>query len=75
MNNPFQILQATRNPEVLVDMMMRGPAASDARVRKVCELYKKHDTAGLERMANNLCQEYNTTPDQMRQNLAGFLRM
>lgn len=40
MNNPFQILQATRNPAVLMDMMMQGPAQQDARVRKVCDMYR-----------------------------------
>ena len=56
-----------------MNMMLQGPAQSDARVRRVCELYKNHDTAGLERMARNLCQEYNTTPEEVRNNLGGII--
>lgn len=73
MNNPFQILRATRNPAVLMDMMMQGPAQQDARVKKVCDMYRAHDAKGMEQMARNLCQEYGTTPEQVRQNLGGII--
>lgn len=73
MNNPFNILQATKNPAVLIDMMMQGPAQKDARVRKVCDMYRNHDSKGMEQMARNLCKEYGTTPEEVRQSLGGLI--
>jgi len=56
-----------------MDMMMQGPAQSDARIRKVCDMYRNHDAKGLENMARNLCQEYGTTPEEVKQNLSGLI--
>ena len=37
----------------------------DPRAQKAAQMYQNHDTSGLKQMAENLCKEYGTTPDQM----------
>ena len=74
MNNPFQIMQAMQNPQTLLQSMMNDQrVAADPRARKTMELLQNHDTRGLQDMANNLCKEYGTTPDQVRQTLQNQL--
>lgn len=37
----------------------------DPRAQRVAQMYQDHDTEGLKKMAENMCREYGTTPDQM----------
>lgn len=75
MNNPFLIAQATRNPQILLKMMQNTAAMSDPRARKALDMIQRRDNVGLKNMAENLCQEYGTTPDQVKQQLGNLIGM
>lgn len=66
--NPFQMLGAMKNPQVFIQQMinnsqiMRNPMAKNAM-----EMYQKGDTQGLQAMAENLCKERGTTPQQVQE--------
>lgn len=64
MNNPFQIIRAMQNPaQFFSEMMTSGQCMQDPRARKTMDMLNRHDTEGLRAMAQNLCQEYGTTPE------------
>lgn len=70
MNNPFQMMRAMQNPAGFMrDMMMNSQAMQDPRAKRVCEMYEKHDSQGLQQMATNICKEYGTTPEEVMQRL------
>lgn len=76
MNNPFQIMRATQNPQmILAEMMRNGQAMQDPRCRKTMELLQRHDEAGLRAMAENMCQEYGTTADEMKKQIGQLMGM
>lgn len=76
MNNPFQIIRAMQNPQkFFTEMMTNGQVMQDPRCRKTMELLQKHDEAGLRAMAENMCQEYGTTADQVKQQLGQYIGM
>lgn len=68
MMNPLQLVQAVRNPKEFMQkmmndsQMMRNPMAKNAM-----EMYQKGDTKGLQAMAENLCKERGTTPQQVQE--------
>lgn len=55
--------------------MKNSPAMNDPRAKKAMDMLQNHDNAGLKNMAENLCQEYGTTPDAVRQQLGGLIGM
>jgi len=66
MINPLQIMQLMQNPQAL---MQDQRVAADPRARRTIELMQNHDTKGLQDMATNLCREYGTTPEAVRESL------
>ena len=66
--NPFQMLGAMKNPQAFIQQMinnskvMQNPLAKNAM-----EMYQKGDTKGLQAMAENLCKERGTTPQQVQE--------
>ena len=66
--NPLQMLGAMKNPQAFIQQMMnnsqvmRNPIAKNAM-----EMYQKGDTQGLQAMAENLCKERGTTPQQVQE--------
>ena len=66
--NPFQMIGAMKNPQAFLQQMMnnsqimRNPMAKNAM-----EMYQKGDTQGLQAMAENLCKERGTTPQQVQE--------
>ena len=66
MNNPFQMLQAIKNPQQFLNnamnnsTLMQNPLAKNA-----IEMYQKGDTKGLNELAQNLCKERGTTLEEM----------
>lgn len=58
MNNPFQLMQAMKNPQAFIQQamnnsqMMQNPLAKNA-----IEMYQRGDKDGLNKMAENLCRE------------------
>ena len=41
----------------------------DPRAQKTAQMLQNHDSNGLKQMAENMCREYGTTPDQMIEQL------
>lgn len=70
MNNPFQILNAIRNPQSFLQQisnnsqMMQNPM-----VKNTFEMMQKGDNKGLEQMARNLCKEHGVNADEMYQKI------
>lgn len=66
MNNPMQMLRAMSNPQNLLNMMIQNSKGSNNPIiNKTMDLYRNGDTQGLRNMAENLCKEYGTTPEQV----------
>lgn len=65
MNNPFQMMQAMRNPQAFVQQMMQNSQLANNPIAKnAFEMYQKGDTSGLNELANNLCKEKNIEPQK-----------
>ena len=41
----------------------------DPRAQKAAQMYQNHDTNGLKQIAENMCREYGTTPEQVKNQL------
>lgn len=65
--NPFQMLGAIKNPQAFIQnamnntQIMQNPMAKNA-----IEMYKQGDNAGLQQLAENLCKEKGTTPEEIK---------
>ena len=65
MNNPFQMMQAMRNPQAFIQQMMQNSQIANNPIAKnAFEMYQKGDTSGLNELANNLCKERNIEPQK-----------
>lgn len=58
MNNPFQLLQAMRNPQQFLQQMAgNSQAMSNPILKNAMDMANKGDTKGVEQLARNLCKE------------------
>lgn len=58
MNNPFQLIQMARNPQVFIQSLMNNSQFMQNPIgRNAFELYQKGDKQGLNDLADNLCKE------------------
>lgn len=65
MNNPFQMMQAIRNPQAFIQQAMSNSQISNNPIaRNAFEMYQKGDISGLNELANNLCKERNIEPEK-----------
>ena len=68
MMNPLQFVQAMRNPqEFMQKMMNNSQVMQNPLAKNAMEMYQKGDTKGLQSMAENLCKERGTTPQQVQE--------
>lgn len=68
MMNPLQFVQAMRNPqEFMQKMMENSQVMQNPMAKNAMEMYQKGDTKGLQSMAENLCKECGTTPQQVQE--------
>ena len=66
--NPFQILGAMKNPQVFIQQMMNNSQfTQNPMIRNAIQMYQSGDTQGLQAMAENLCKERGTTPQQVQE--------
>ena len=66
--NPFQMLGAMKNPQAFIQQMMNNSQIMQNPLAKnAMEMYQKGDTKGLQAMAENLCKERGTTPQQVQE--------
>ena len=67
MMNPLQFMKAMRNPqEFMQNIMNNNEIMKNPMARNAMEMYQKGDTKGLQAMAENLCKERGTTPQQVQ---------
>ena len=65
--NPMQLIQAMKNPQAFMQQMMNNSQImQNPMARNALEMYKKGDSQGLQSMAENLCKERGTTPQQIQ---------
>lgn len=68
MMNPLQFVKAMRNPqEFMQKMMENSQVMQNPLAKNAMEMYQKGDTKGLQSMAENLCKERGTTPQQVQE--------
>lgn len=68
MMNPLQFMKAMRNPqEFMKHAMNNSNIMSNPIAKNALEMYQKGDTQGLQAMAENLCKERGTTPQQVQE--------
>ena len=66
--NPLQFMKAMRNPqEFMQNIMNNNEIMQNPMAKNAMEMYKKGDTQGLQAMAENLCKERGTTPQQVQE--------
>ena len=68
MMNPLQFMKAMRNPqEFMKNIMNNNEITKNPIAKNALEMYQKGDTKGLQAMAENLCKERGTTPQQVQE--------
>ena len=66
--NPFQMLGAMKNPQEFIQQIMNNSQImQNPMAKNAMEMYQKGDTQGLQAMAENLCKERGTTPQQVQE--------
>ena len=66
--NPFQMLGAMKNPQAFIQQMMNNSQITQNPIAKnAIQMYQKGDMQGLQSMAENLCKERGTTPQQVQE--------
>ena len=67
MINPMQFMNMMQNPkEFLNQMMNNSNIMQNPMARNAIEMYKKGDSKGLQKMAENLAKERGTTVNDMK---------
>ena len=66
--NPLQFMKAMRNPQEFMKQAMNdSDIMSNPIAKNALEMYQKGDMKGLQDMAENLCKERGTTPQQVQE--------
>ena len=66
--NPLQMLGAMKNPQAFIQQMMsNSQIMQNPLAKNAMEMYQNGDTKGLQAMAENLCKERGTTPQQVQE--------
>lgn len=68
--NSMQMLQGMRNPQQIINQMMNNSQAmQNPMIRNAIQMYQSGDVAGLNKMAENLAKEKNTTVDEVKNSI------
>ena len=54
MNNPMQIMQAMKNPQMILQQAMQS---GNPIIKNAIEMYQRGDKEGINQLAQNLCKE------------------
>lgn len=66
--NPFQMIGAMKNPQAFLQQIMNNSQIMQNPImQNAVQMYQKRDTQGLQAMAENLCKERGTTPQQVQE--------
>jgi hypothetical protein len=70
MNNMFQLLNALKNPQAFMNQMKNNnQMMQNPMIRNAMDMYQRGDTKGLQNMAENLCRERGTSPQEVQEAL------
>lgn len=70
MNNMFQLLNALKNPQAFMNQMKNNSQMmQNPMIRNTMDMYQRGDTKGLQNMAENLCRERGTSPQEVQEAL------
>lgn len=70
MNNMFQLLNALKNPQAFMNQMKNNnQMMQNPMIRNAMDMYQRGDTKGLQNMAENLCKERGTSPQEVQEAL------
>ena len=76
MNNPFQLMQAMKNPQAFLQQAMNNSQMmQNPMVRNAIELYQKGDAKGINELAQNLCKEKNLSFEEVSKQIKSQLGM
>lgn len=68
--NPMQMFQTMRNPHQIINQMMNNSQAmQNPMIKNAMQMYQSGDVAGLNKMAENLAKEKNTTVDEVKNSI------
>ena len=66
--NPLQMLGAMKNPQAFIQQMMsNSQIMQNPMAKNAIQMYQSGDMQGLQAMAENLCKERGTTPQQVQE--------
>ncbi len=68
MMNPMQLMQMIRNggnPQQAIINIMKKQSGNSPVINNAINMMEKGDSAGLEKLARNLCKEKGINPDDM----------
>ena len=66
--NPLQMLGVMKNPQAFIQQMMNNSQImQNPMAKNAIQMYQNGDTQGLQAMAENLCKERGTTPQQVQE--------
>ena len=66
--NPLQMLGSIKNPQSFIQQMMNNSQVmQNPMAKNAIQMYQNGDTQGLQAMAENLCKERGTTPQQVQE--------
>lgn len=70
MNNAMQFVQLMKNPQAFVQQVMsNSQVMQNPVINNAMQMYKKGDVDGLNKLAENMCKENNTSIEQMKSQL------
>lgn len=66
MNNPFQLLQAIKNPQQLINKFMNNEQVmSNPMIRNAVDMAQKGDSKGIEQLVRNIAQSKGMNADEL----------
>lgn len=67
MNNLFQMMGLIRNPQAFLNQIQNNSQImQNPMIKNTMGMYQNGDTKGLQTLAENLCKERGTTPQEMQ---------
>lgn len=68
--NPIQMFQAMKNPQQIINQIMNNSQAmQNPIIKSAIQMYRNGDADGLNKMAENLAKEKNTTVDEVKNSI------
>ena len=76
MNNIFQIANAVKNPQAMIQQMMNNSQLmKNPLAKNAIEMYQRGDYEGINKMAENLCREKGVKQEEITQQIKSMFGM